>query len=75
MGLPYPLDPIGGDAWTGYTTYLVAYTSRQGTRMKFTVFASSAAEAVSIAQASLQILQLFGPITNVTAAISTVPGV
>ena len=74
MGQPLPLDPIGGDKWTNYTTYQVTYTTRQRQVVTTTIFASSAAEAIAIVVANLTVQQLYGPITSVSAAIVSQPG-
>ena len=75
MGYPQPADPIGGDAgWANYKFFLVSYTSRQGTPMTCTYYASSGAEAISFLNSDLGKVSMFGPFTGISATTTNVTG-
>lgn len=75
MSLNWPIDPIGGDSgWANYGFYLVSFTTKQGTAATVTVFARSTTDAIAAVQADKGVIQMYVPLTGVSAAPSSGTG-
>lgn len=75
MSQNWPADPIGGDSgWSNYSFWLVTFTNRQGQISTATMFAASAADAINALNATIDV-NMFGPLTNVSASPSSGTGV
>ena len=67
MSQNWPVEDPGSAGWLTYSFWNVTYTTKEGQQNQAVVFAASAPDAITALKSALD-LNIFGPLTNVSAA-------